>query len=182
MSLQMTSNTPYTLPLLKLQTNAKVLAFSKVFLSPPSTQPSRSACPSNETHCNNEMTSSDPFLAVKRDLEHAGIIPDVIPGSFNPSVLLSVMYDRAPGTGPIRFGAEVYRDKLLEEPRVLFEDLKYPEEEEVRGMTEKHEKATYTLVMTDPDAPSRAQPRLREWRHWVVSLPSMGVCDGKGPS
>lgn len=24
-------------------------------------------------------------------------------------------------------------------------------------------------MMTDPDAPSRAQPTMREWRHWVVA-------------
>ncbi|KAG0323005.1 hypothetical protein BG000_002750, partial [Podila horticola] len=27
----------------------------------------------------------------------------------------------------------------------------------------------YTLIMTDPDAPSRSNPKFREWRHWVVS-------------
>jgi hypothetical protein len=26
----------------------------------------------------------------------------------------------------------------------------------------------YTLVMSDPDAPSRSNPKMREWRHWVV--------------
>lgn len=28
----------------------------------------------------------------------------------------------------------------------------------------------YTLIMTDPDAPSRANPVRREFRHWLVSL------------
>lgn len=28
--------------------------------------------------------------------------------------------------------------------------------------------ALYTLVMTDPDAPSRAAPTDREFRHWLV--------------
>lgn len=27
----------------------------------------------------------------------------------------------------------------------------------------------YTLIMTDPDAPSRAQPKFREFRHWLVA-------------
>lgn len=32
-----------------------------------------------------------------------------------------------------------------------------------------HESGTYyTLVMTDPDAPSRADPKVREWHHWLV--------------
>uniref|UniRef100_F7AYG5 Phosphatidylethanolamine binding protein 4 n=1 Tax=Callithrix jacchus TaxID=9483 RepID=F7AYG5_CALJA len=29
--------------------------------------------------------------------------------------------------------------------------------------------ATYVLVMVDPDAPSRAEPRQRFWRHWLVT-------------
>lgn len=28
----------------------------------------------------------------------------------------------------------------------------------------------YTLIMTDPDAPSRANPVRREFRHWLVSF------------
>lgn len=29
--------------------------------------------------------------------------------------------------------------------------------------------AQYLLVMVDPDAPSRSNPRMKYWRHWVVS-------------
>uniref|UniRef100_A0A915KJB5 Phosphatidylethanolamine-binding protein n=1 Tax=Romanomermis culicivorax TaxID=13658 RepID=A0A915KJB5_ROMCU len=29
-------------------------------------------------------------------------------------------------------------------------------------------KALYTLIMTDPDAPSRMEPTFREWHHWLV--------------
>ncbi|XP_028016410.2 phosphatidylethanolamine-binding protein 4 [Eptesicus fuscus] len=31
------------------------------------------------------------------------------------------------------------------------------------------ESATYILVMVDPDAPSRASPQARFWRHWLVT-------------
>lgn len=27
----------------------------------------------------------------------------------------------------------------------------------------------YTLILTDPDAPSRKNPIRREWHHWLVS-------------
>lgn len=27
----------------------------------------------------------------------------------------------------------------------------------------------YTLAMVDPDAPSRAEPKFREWEHWLVA-------------
>jgi len=28
--------------------------------------------------------------------------------------------------------------------------------------------ALYTLAFVDPDAPSRAEPKFRSWRHWLV--------------
>lgn len=41
--------------------------------------------------------------------------------------------------------------------------------------------AYYTLILTDPDAPSRAEPKLREWVHWVrVNIPGDNLpCDGE---
>jgi len=39
--------------------------------------------------------------------------------------------------------------------------------------------ALYTLCMTDPDAPSRADPKNREWLHWlVVNIPGSEVTKG----
>ncbi|CAG8501380.1 5472_t:CDS:2 [Racocetra fulgida] len=36
-------------------------------------------------------------------------------------------------------------------------------------------KSRFTLMMVDPDAPSRENPTLREWRHWIVgNIPSDG--------
>jgi phosphatidylethanolamine-binding protein (PEBP) family uncharacterized protein len=40
--------------------------------------------------------------------------------------------------------------------------------------------AFYTLIMTDPDAPSRAKPDKREWHHWlVVNIPGKNVEQGQ---
>ncbi|CAB3256900.1 unnamed protein product [Arctia plantaginis] len=37
----------------------------------------------------------------------------------------------------------------------------------------------YTLVMIDPDAPSRHNPRFREWQHWLVgNVPGSEVSQG----
>ncbi|VDP16893.1 unnamed protein product [Onchocerca flexuosa] len=37
----------------------------------------------------------------------------------------------------------------------------------------------YTLVMTDPDAPSRKKPKFREWHHWlVINIPGQNVSSG----
>lgn len=38
----------------------------------------------------------------------------------------------------------------------------------------------YTLVMTDPDAPSRKEPTVREWHHWLVgNIPGDNLSKGE---
>ncbi|KAJ8917448.1 hypothetical protein NQ315_005495 [Exocentrus adspersus] len=38
----------------------------------------------------------------------------------------------------------------------------------------------YTLIMTDPDAPSRKNPVRREWNHWlVVNIPGPAISEGE---
>ena len=38
----------------------------------------------------------------------------------------------------------------------------------------------YTLIMTDPDAPSRQTPTFREWHHWlVVNIPGNNISEGE---
>lgn len=38
----------------------------------------------------------------------------------------------------------------------------------------------YTLIMTDPDAPSRESPKFREWHHWlVVNIPGNNIAQGE---
>lgn len=40
--------------------------------------------------------------------------------------------------------------------------------------------AYYTLIMTDPDAPSRKSPSRREWHHWlVVNIPGSKIDKGQ---
>lgn len=40
--------------------------------------------------------------------------------------------------------------------------------------------AFYTLLMTDPDAPSRHNPKFREWHHWlVVNIPGCDISKGE---
>lgn len=39
--------------------------------------------------------------------------------------------------------------------------------------------AYYTLLLVDPDAPSRANPKFREWRHWLVmNIPGTSIDRG----
>ncbi|XP_078492357.1 protein D2 [Ciona intestinalis] len=38
----------------------------------------------------------------------------------------------------------------------------------------------YSIFMTDPDAPSRAEPKFREWYHWgVVNVPGTNIKEGQ---
>ncbi|RXG52086.1 Protein D2 [Armadillidium vulgare] len=38
----------------------------------------------------------------------------------------------------------------------------------------------YTLMMVDPDAPSRANPKFREWQHWLVgNIPGSDASQGE---
>jgi phosphatidylethanolamine-binding protein (PEBP) family uncharacterized protein len=38
----------------------------------------------------------------------------------------------------------------------------------------------YTLVHVDPDAPSKENPRFREWRHWlVINIPGNDISKGE---
>merc|ERR1719317_297076 len=44
---------------------------------------------------------------------------------------------------------------------------------------EAEEKSLYTVVMTDPDAPSRKDPKYREWVHWgVCNIPGSDLKKG----
>jgi hypothetical protein len=37
----------------------------------------------------------------------------------------------------------------------------------------------YTLILSDPDAPSVAEPKFAEWQHWIVcNIPGDGAADG----
>ncbi|PAV80546.1 hypothetical protein WR25_11395 isoform A [Diploscapter pachys] len=39
--------------------------------------------------------------------------------------------------------------------------------------------ALYTVLMTDPDAPSRKDPKFREWHHWlVINVPGSDISKG----
>jgi phosphatidylethanolamine-binding protein len=43
-----------------------------------------------------------------------------------------------------------------------------------------HESGYYTLIMTDPDAPSRQNPKFREWHHWlIVNIPGDKINEGE---
>lgn len=109
------------------------------------------------------MSSVDPLAEVTASLASVQLIPDVVPSSasFTPSVLFSVVW---PNGKAALLGNELTRDETLDEPDIVFTPMWTPESGE--GSIEP----SYTLVMCDPDAPSRAEPKYKEFRHWVVRL------------
>ncbi|CAD5196966.1 unnamed protein product, partial [Musa acuminata subsp. malaccensis] len=79
------------------------------------------------------------------------VIGDVL-DSFNPSVKLEVVY------GPnkrVYNGHEFMPSAVCAKPRV-----------EIGG---DDMRSFYTLILTDPDAPSPSDPHLREHLHWIVT-------------
>ncbi|KAK9766892.1 hypothetical protein K7432_003682 [Basidiobolus ranarum] len=87
--------------------------------------------------------------SIKQTFTKAGIIPDVLQDVEN-AVVLRVTY---PSGDAVNSGNELSVEGTQEQPQVHI-DAKEGEK--------------YTLIMTDPDAPSRESPTLGEWRHWVV--------------
>lgn len=112
------------------------------------------------------MPLLDPLSSVVTALTRAQIIPECLPESFFPSLLFSVIW---PNGKEAMLGNELTTADTQEEPVVSFTPMVVPDETtgEIMGRTAAGE-VTYTLVMMDPDAPSRTDPKSKEFRHWVV--------------
>ncbi|CAN6478739.1 unnamed protein product [Victoria cruziana] len=89
------------------------------------------------------MASSVDPLVVGR------VIGEVI-DMFMPSVSMSICY----GNKQVTNGCDIKPSLTVDPPTV-----------NIAGRVEQ----LYTLVMTDPDAPSPSEPSMREWVHWIVA-------------
>ncbi|KAH8383826.1 hypothetical protein KR009_010719 [Drosophila setifemur] len=76
------------------------------------------------------------------------VVPDVIPGP--PNQLLKVTYNNGLVA---KDGVELTPTQVKGQPTVEWD---------------AQPGDFYTLIMTDPDAPSRAEPKFREFKHWVL--------------
>jgi len=93
-------------------------------------------------------------------MEEHGIVPDVIDKA--PSALVEVKFS----AGDLKLGS-IFTPTQVKDPPVT---ITWPTEPG----------AFYTLCMTDPDAPSRKEPKFREWHHWlVVNIPEGDVAAGE---
>ncbi|OZJ05450.1 hypothetical protein BZG36_01648 [Bifiguratus adelaidae] len=108
-----------------------------------------------------KQTSNMPLVTMNahstQPLKEAGIITDVIQ-DFTPATLIGGKFAKG---GDIAMGNTLAINDTQEPPQIEFAG--------------DREGAVYTVILTDPDAPSRQDPKWREFRHWVVTnVPSNG--------
>ncbi|KAI8884803.1 PEBP-like protein [Backusella circina FSU 941] len=84
-------------------------------------------------------------------LKSAGISPNIVPEGFSPSTLLDIKY---PSGEDVALGNFIKPEDSAQQPTVNF----IPDDEN----------SHYTLVLIDPDAPTRDDPKMSPYRHWVV--------------
>ena len=98
--------------------------------------------------------------SIAKSFEAHQVVPDVV--SKAPAALATVKY---PSGVEVNEGNELTPTQVKDIPSVSWEAV--PDQ-------------FYTLAMTDPDAPSRAEPKFREWHHWLVgNIPGNNVADGE---
>ncbi|XP_053616963.1 protein D2-like isoform X2 [Plodia interpunctella] len=89
-----------------------------------------------------------------------GVVPDVV--SVGPAALAQVKY---PSGFEVQEGNELTPTQVKDVPTVAWH---------------ADPNSFYTLAMTDPDAPSRTDPKFREWHHWLVgNIPGNNVPAGE---
>ncbi|KZC10568.1 Phosphatidylethanolamine-binding protein like protein F40A3.3, partial [Dufourea novaeangliae] len=93
-------------------------------------------------------------------LQTHGVVPDVIDKA--PENVLTVTY---PNNLSVEIGKVLTPTQVKDQPTVIW----------TAGTNEY-----YTLCMTDPDAPSRKDPKFREWHHWLVgNIPGADISKGE---
>lgn len=106
-------------------------------------------------------------LSYQNSLKKAGILSDVLNDSFDPKVQLSVRF--LSSGEEAAFGNTLTPVDAQGQPQV--EVLPFPGD---KGLPSEVTGKKGFIVMTDPDAPSKDDPKWSEYCHWVAStsLPS----------
>ncbi|XP_017796621.1 PREDICTED: protein D2-like isoform X1 [Habropoda laboriosa] len=93
-------------------------------------------------------------------LKTHGVVPDVIDKV--PQNVLNVTY---PNKLTVDIGKVLTPTQVKDPPTVTWDA-------DANGY--------YTVCMTDPDAPSRKEPKFREWHHWLVgNIPGSDISKGE---
>lgn len=109
----------------------------------------------------NPTLSSNSPSTIHSSLTLSSIIPEVL-DDFTPSYALSIVYTDTHSS--VELGNDIPVPEVNEPP--VFE---------IHGIIDdalresKKENYTYTLILTDPDAKSRSNPKWSEMCHWIVT-------------
>lgn len=110
--------------------------------------------------CVKGETSNIMSVQVREQFEKESVVPDIL--DVYPVSVLNVSY---PSGVRADLGNVVTPTQVKDQPTVQWE---------------ANEESFYTLLMTDPDASSRAEPKFREVRHWlVVNIKGSDVASGE---
>ncbi|GLJ55974.1 hypothetical protein SUGI_1201600 [Cryptomeria japonica] len=86
-----------------------------------------------------------------KPLKLSGVIGDVL-DLFTPTIKMNVLYER---NIEVNNGFELLPSTLVSPPQV--------------DVLDGNQRTYFTLIMTDPDAPSPSDPVGREYLHWIVT-------------
>jgi len=111
--------------------------------------------------------SGEPYDFVAILLRQAGIVPDVIATEppFDPQAFLFVTFP----VGPALLGNPLNATNNTTPPDVTFTPMQAPADK------------LYTIVMVDPDAPTRDNHTYAGYRHWLVRRCSALIPQGSLP-
>ncbi|KAJ8923657.1 hypothetical protein NQ315_010237 [Exocentrus adspersus] len=100
------------------------------------------------------------FSSAAKTMEQQQVVPDVV--DVAPEQVAEVKYSSGV---TVNLGNVLTPTQVKDQPNVTWE---------------ADSSAFYTLCMTDPDAPSRQEPKFREWHHWLVgNIPGSDVSKGE---
>ncbi|KAI0311223.1 PEBP-like protein [Amylostereum chailletii] len=119
--------------------------------------------------------SLDPLASITTALTREHLIPDVLPPTFQPTLLFSVLY---PTGSEVLLGNELTPQQTVDEPSIVLAPLNIPSAQADSAADDPARDTSYTLVLLDPDTPTRAAPIYRSFRHWVITglkAPSEGL-------
>jgi len=114
-------------------------------------------------------------ISLYEDLALADILPPITPkrkmNSFPSSIALNVLYSDVPGTNNLEAneGQILSSNRLRKAPKVSYKCRS-------GGSAEM---SHFTLLLSDPDCPSRVNHSMREFVHWVVvNIPGDRISEG----
>ncbi|KAF1806408.1 phosphatidylethanolamine-binding protein [Mucor lusitanicus] len=97
-------------------------------------------------------------MNLNSSLKKAEISPNIVPENFTPSTLVSATYANGED---VALGNFIKPSESADTPKVAF--------------IAPDETAEYTLLVVDPDAPSKEDPKWGPYRHWVITnIPASG--------